>query len=157
MHRKGKRVKTVGLSINDTSFPTGDRRDQCGRCSSTLRFDLGCEQVNIVYRRSREEMPAYPEEIEEALDEGVHIHYLTAPVSIKGEKGRVTGLDCIKTELGDPDASGRRRPVPVEGSEFVIPCDTVIPAIGQKPDLSWAIDEWTFETTRQNTTTYLFF
>jgi len=112
---------------------------------------LGSEEVNIVYRRSREEMPAYPEEIEEALAEGVKIHYLTAPVSMLGDNGRVTGFECIKTELGEPDASGRRRPVPVEGSEFVIACDTVIPAIGQKPDLSWAIDEWAFETTRQNT------
>ncbi len=96
---------------------------------------LGCEQVSMVYRRSREEMPAYAEEIEGALEEGVVIHYLSAPVRVLGEEGRVTGFECIRTELGPPDASGRRRPVPVEGSELVIPCDAVVPAIGQEPDV----------------------
>ena len=98
---------------------------------------LGCEEVTVVYRRSRKEMPAYPEEIEGALEEDVKIHYLTAPVKIHGANGKVTGFECIETELGEPDATGRRRPVPVEGSEFVIECDTVIPAIGQRPDLDW--------------------
>ena len=99
---------------------------------------MGCREVTVVYRRTREEMPAYPEEIEGAISEGVKIHYLTAPVRVVGEDGRVTGFECMRTELGEPDASGRRRPVPVEGSEFVIPCDAIIPAIGQKPDLSFA-------------------
>jgi heterodisulfide reductase subunit A len=112
---------------------------------------LGCEQVSIVYRRSREEMPAYPEEIEGALSEGVEIHYLTAPLGIVGTTGKVSGFECIRTELGHPDESGRRRPVPVEGSEFVIECDAVIPAIGQQPDVDWAVDESGLETTRRNT------
>ena len=112
---------------------------------------LGTEEVHIVYRRSRQEMPAYPEEIEEALAEGVKINYLTAPVSVQGTDGKVTGFECIKTELGPPDASGRRRPVPVEGSEFVIPCDTVIPAIGQRTDVSWAMDGSALELSRRNT------
>jgi heterodisulfide reductase subunit A len=102
---------------------------------------LGSEEATIVYRRSREEMPAYEEEVEAALAEGVKIHYLTAPVRIQGAEGRVTGFECIKTELGSPDASGRRRPVPVEGSEFVIECDAVMMAIGQRPELGWAGDE----------------
>ena len=101
---------------------------------------LGCEEVTVVYRRSREEMPAYAEEIEGALAEGVKIHYLTAPVGVLGSNGKVTGLHCIKTELGAPDATGRRRPVPVEGSEFVIDCDAIIPAIGQRPKVDWAAD-----------------
>jgi heterodisulfide reductase subunit A len=96
---------------------------------------LGCQKVTMVYRRSREEMPAYAEEIEGALEEGVAIHYLSAPVKIHGMAGHVSGFECIRTELGPPDASGRRRPVPVEGSEFIIPCDAVIPAIGQEPDV----------------------
>ncbi|MBW1774070.1 MAG: FAD-dependent oxidoreductase [Deltaproteobacteria bacterium] len=96
---------------------------------------LGSREVSIVYRRSRKEMPAYPEEIEEALEEGIKIHYLTAPLGIRGSKGKVTGFECIETRLGPPDDSGRRRPVPVKGSEFLIRCDTVIPAIGQRPDL----------------------
>ncbi|MBW1801954.1 MAG: FAD-dependent oxidoreductase, partial [Deltaproteobacteria bacterium] len=102
---------------------------------------LGCEEVTVVYRRSHQEMPAYPEEIEGALDEGVKIHYMTAPVKIIGAEGKVTGFECIQTELGKPDASGRRRPVPVEGSEFVIECDAIIPAIGQRPDMDWAQNE----------------
>jgi heterodisulfide reductase subunit A len=112
---------------------------------------LGCEQVSIVYRRSREEMPAYPEEIEGALSEGVEIHYLTAPLGIVGTNGKVSGFECIQTELGPPDESGRRRPVPVEGSEFVIDCDAVIPAIGQQPEVDWAVDEDGLEITRRNT------
>jgi len=98
---------------------------------------LGTGDVHVVYRRSREEMPAYPEEIEASLEEGIHISYLTAPVRVAGDHGKVTGLECIKTRLGEPDASGRRRPVPVEGTEFVIPCDAVIQAIGQRPDVEW--------------------
>jgi len=112
---------------------------------------LGTEEVHIVYRRSREEMPAYQEEIEEALAEGVKINYLTAPVRIQGTNGKVTGFECIKTELGPPDASGRRRPVPVEGSEFIVQCDTVIPAIGQQPDVSWAMNGSAIETSRRST------
>ncbi|MBI4776522.1 MAG: FAD-dependent oxidoreductase [Deltaproteobacteria bacterium] len=99
---------------------------------------LGSDEVTIVYRRSRDEMPAYPEEIEGALAEGVKMHFLTAPIRIQGSNGGTTGLECLKTELSTPDASGRRRPVPVEGSEFVIDCDVVIPAIGQMPDVKWA-------------------
>jgi heterodisulfide reductase subunit A len=98
---------------------------------------LGAENVTVVYRRSEREMPAYPEELQGAREEGIEISYLTAPVRIHSQEGRVTGFECIRTELGKPDASGRRRPVPVEGSEFVIACDAVIPAIGQKMDVSW--------------------
>lgn len=111
---------------------------------------LGCETVSIVYRRTRGEMPAFEEEIEEALVEGVQIHFLTAPVRVVGEQGRVTGLECIRTELGPPDESGRRRPVPVEGSETVIPCDCLIPAIGQQMDPS-CLEGCPAETTRRGT------
>lgn len=97
---------------------------------------LGCTDVNIVYRRSRAEMPANPEEIEDAEKERVTMHYQVAPVRIVGENGRVTGMEVIRQELGEPDASGRRRPVPVEGSEYIIPADVIVPAISQKPDLS---------------------
>ena len=99
---------------------------------------LGCNSVTVVYRRTRNEMPAYPEEIEDALEEGIKIHYLTAPLKVVGVEGRVNGLECIKTRLGQPDESGRRRPMPVEGSEFVIECDAVIGAIGQRIDVDWA-------------------
>lgn len=86
--------------------------------------------VTIAYRRSRNEMPAYEEEVVAAIEEGVNIQYLAAPVEVLGN-GKVTGLKCIRMELGPPDQTGRRRPVPVEGSEFVIDADAVVPAIGQ--------------------------
>jgi heterodisulfide reductase subunit A len=114
---------------------------------------LGAEKVTVVYRRSEQEMPAYPEELEGAREEGIDFSYLTAPVSIKRQDGRVTGFECIRTELGPPDASRRRRPVPVEGSEFVIACDAVIPAIGQKMDLSWSAAEPDLKRTSRNTFT----
>jgi NADH-quinone oxidoreductase subunit F len=97
---------------------------------------LGAEEVHIVYRRQKEQMPANPAEIEAAIEEGIHLDYLTSPIKILGENNRVVGMECLKNELGEPDASGRRRPVPVEGSEFVIECDVIIPAISQQPDLS---------------------
>ena len=92
---------------------------------------LGAEQVRIVYRRSRTEMPARLEEIHHAEEEGLEFHFLTAPVRCIGnEDGWVTDMECIRMELGEPDASGRRRPVPVPESEFIIPCDLVVIAIG---------------------------
>ena len=97
---------------------------------SALR--LGAEKISILYRRTREEMPAYEEEIECALDEGVELQELVAPKRILGKGGRVSGIEMLRMRLTDIDESGRRRPVPIDGSEFVINCDTVIPAIGQK-------------------------
>jgi len=97
---------------------------------------LGSREVFILYRRSRQEMPAAEEEIEDAEAEGIEIRYLAAPNAIKGKDGKVSSIECIKMELTEPDESGRRRPVPVQGSEFSIDIDTVIPAIGQSPDIS---------------------
>ncbi|MCA1785580.1 MAG: FAD-dependent oxidoreductase, partial [Desulfobacteraceae bacterium] len=93
----------------------------------------GCE-VTLVYRRTRQEMPAYADEIQGALQEGITILELANPVTLQGDQGKITRVVCVKNELGPPDDSGRRRPVPVEGSEFILPCDTLIPAIGQYPD-----------------------
>jgi len=93
---------------------------------------LGDKKVRILYRRSRAEMPADPSEIEQALEEGVEINYLVTPTQIKRENSRLT-MTCIKMELGEPDASGRRIPVPIKGSEFNKKYDTVISAIGQIP------------------------
>ena len=94
---------------------------------------LGAE-VTLVYRRSRAEMPARAEEIEHAEEEGIKFELLTNPVEILGENGAVTGMKCVRMELGEPDASGRRRPVPVEGSEFTVDCDEVIVALGTTPN-----------------------
>ena len=112
---------------------------------------LGAENVTVVYRRSEREMPAYPEELQGAREEGIEFSYLTAPVSIHRQDGEVTGFECIRTKLGPPDAGGRRRPVPVEGSEFVIGCDAVISAIGQKIDVSWTAAAPDLKLTSRNT------
>ncbi|MHC1636012.1 MAG: NAD(P)-binding protein, partial [Candidatus Methanospirareceae archaeon] len=101
---------------------------------SALR--LGSDVV-ILYRRSREEMPARAEEVEAAEEEGVKIEFLVAPKRIIGEDGKVKGIECIRMKLGEPDETGRRRPIPIEGSEFTIDVDTVIPAIGQSSALAF--------------------
>ncbi len=96
---------------------------------------LGAKHSIIVYRRSREEMPARTEEIHHAEEEGIEFQLLSAPVRILGDKsGRVKGLECLRMELGEPDASGRRRPVPVIGSEYVIDVDTVVVSVGNGPN-----------------------
>jgi len=105
--------------------------------SARTAIRLHCEKVHILYRRSLEEMPANPEEVTEAREEGVDIDYLAAPVRIVGQQGKVIGVECIRMRLGEPDKSGRRRPIPIEGSEFFVEADTVIVAVGQRPDLSF--------------------
>jgi glutamate synthase (NADPH/NADH) small chain len=103
--------------------------------SARTSLRLGAEKVYLVYRRSREEMPAREEEIENAFEEGIEPRLLTNPIRILGdEKGWVKGLECVQMELTEPDDSGRRRPVPVEGSEHVIDVDMVVVAIGQGPN-----------------------
>lgn len=120
--RIGKRVCVVGAG-------------NVAMDSARTALRLGAEDVQIVYRRSRQEMPARIEEIENAEEEGVKLNLLTNPVEIVGdEQGIVKKMVCQRMELGEPDASGRRRPVPVEGSEFEIETDTVVVAIGQGPN-----------------------
>ena len=100
--------------------------------AATIAKRLGAERVTMIYRRSRAEMTAYDFEVKFVQNEGVDIRLTTQPIEILGEGGRVTGIRCVRTELGEPDASGRRSPRPVPGSEFVLPCDQVIKAIGQE-------------------------
>jgi len=120
--RVGKKVAVIG---------GGNVAMDSARCS--LR--LGAEEVWIVYRRSRKEMPARLEEVENAEEEGIKFKFLTTPVRFLGdESGWVTGMECIAMRLGEPDESGRRRPIPIEGSEFVMDVDTVVIAIGQTPN-----------------------
>lgn len=96
---------------------------------------LGAKKVTILYRRTANEMPAIKEEVHHAIEEGVNFQFLTAPVEfIKGKDGKLKSVKCIKMELGEPDDSGRRRPVPIKGSEFEIKTDTIIKAIGSKPE-----------------------
>ncbi len=98
---------------------------------------LGPSSVTVIYRRSEEEMPAHHKEVEEAKNEGVNFLFLTSPKRFIGENGKLTSIECIKMSLGQPDESGRRRPMPVEGSEFTVPVDSVILAIGEAPDTSF--------------------
>jgi len=120
--RIGKKVAVIG---------GGNVAMDSARCS--LR--LGADEVYIVYRRSKEELPARAEEVENAEEEGVIFRLLNNPTKFIGdESGWVKAMECIKMKLGEPDASGRRRPVPIEGSEFIMDVDTVIIAIGQTPN-----------------------
>jgi glutamate synthase (NADPH/NADH) small chain len=116
----GKRVATIGGgNVAMDSARTAKR--------------LGAESSVIVYRRTRQEMPARAEEIHHAEEEGIGFEFLVAPVEVVGtEKKWVSGLKCIRMTLGEPDASGRAKPVPVPGSEFVLPCDVVVVAIGTR-------------------------
>ena len=117
----GKKVIVIG---------GGNTAMDCARTA----VRLGAEDVQIVYRRTEAEITALPEEIHEAKEEGVVFTMLTSPKSFQGESGRLCRVECLKNELGEPDASGRRRPVAVEGSQFLIEADTVILAVGQQPD-----------------------
>jgi RnfABCDGE-type electron transport complex B subunit len=110
--------------------------------SARTALRRGAESVTIMYRRTAEEMPANREETKEAKSEGVKILYLAQPKrAIPGENGRVVELEYLRMELGEPDQSGRRRPTPIEGSETRIPADTVISAIGQKPNTECLYDD----------------
>jgi NADPH-dependent glutamate synthase beta subunit-like oxidoreductase/formate hydrogenlyase subunit 6/NADH:ubiquinone oxidoreductase subunit I/ferredoxin len=129
-------------------------------CRTAVR--MGAAEVTCLYRRSRKEMPAHHTEVDEAEEEGVRLELLTAPVKIlTSDDGRVVGIEMLRMELGEPDASGRRRPVPIEGSNYIVECDQVITAIGQFPKLDgtseeqgvkrtkWKtidVDEWTYQT-----------
>ncbi len=122
-------------SVGDRVVVVGGGNVAMDAARTALRF--GAKKVTVVYRRSRAEMPANPWEIEEAEEEGVEFHFLAAPVSVKAEGNRAAALVCNKMRLGEPDKSGRRRPEPVPGSEFEIPADAIIPAIGQTMDVGF--------------------
>lgn len=130
-----KRLNTGGdVQIGERVAVIGGGNTAIDVARSAVR--LGAH-VQILYRRTREEMPAIPDEVEEALAEGVELHPLLAPLAIHGREGRGHELELIRMELGEPDESGRRRPVPIEGSNHRIAFDTVITAIGERPDLSF--------------------
>ena len=112
---------------------------------------LGAKEVNILYRRSRDELPANSWEIEAAEKEGIKLQLLTAPVEVVVEDGHVRGVKCQKMELGEPDASGRRRPIPIKDSEFVIPADTMIAAVAQAPEISFLDESHGLEVTAKGT------
>lgn len=131
-------LKAVGLGesieIGNSVAVIGGGNAAIDAARTSLR--LGADTVSILYRRTRDEMPAFDEEIEGALEEGITIRFLVSPVEVLSVNGRTTGLKCIETILGEPDSSGRRRALPIEGSEFIFEAETVISAIGQRADLS---------------------
>jgi len=112
---------------------------------------LGAEEVNIYYRRSRSEMPVTEVEYDETVAEGIKVNFLVSPTRIVNSNWRATGLQCIQMRLGEPDGQGRRRPVPITGSEFFVEADTVIAAVGQAPDLSFLPPDSALERTRWET------
>jgi NADH-quinone oxidoreductase subunit F len=116
--------------------------------ASRTSLRLGAGEVSIFYRRSREEMPVTEVEYNEALAEGVEVNFLVSPTRIESQNWKVVGLQCTHMKLGEPDASGRRRPVPISGSEFFAQADTVIAAVGQAPDLSFLPPDSALERTR---------
>ena len=124
----------------DTPIKVGERVAVIGggnvaMDSARTALRLGAKEVSIVYRRSREELPARREEVLHAEEEGVQFQFLTSPVKYSGDdQACVTSMTCIRYKLGEPDASGRRRPIAIPGSEFEMPIDTVVVAIGQGPN-----------------------
>jgi len=135
----GKRVAVIG---------GGNVAMDSARCA--LR--LGAKEVYVVYRRSEAEMPARREEVENAMEEGIIFKFLTNPTGFLGDgRGWVSAMECIQMELGEPDDSGRRRPVPIAGSDFVIKVDTVVVALGTTPNPLIASTTPGLETTRRGT------
>ena len=112
--------------------------------------DKGCKKVSIFYRRTKAEMPALAEEVDAAIDEGVDVQFLVAPVKVLTENGRAKAIECVRMRLGDKDASGRRRPVPIEGSNFVHELDTLILAISERPDTSYIGERDIIRLDREN-------
>ena len=126
----------------------GNAAVDAARMARRLR---GCEKISLFYRRTRAEMPAFKDEVDAAIEEGVDMVYLTAPTKILTRDGKLTGLECIRMELGEPDASGRRKPVPVAGTEFVTDLDSVIVAIGEQVDISRMVEGSGVRTTDRGT------
>ncbi|MCX7857122.1 MAG: FAD-dependent oxidoreductase [Deltaproteobacteria bacterium] len=120
----GKRCVVIG---------GGNTAVDCAR----VALRLGAQDVKIVYRRSREEMPASEEEIDDLIEEGVKIEFLTSPKRFIGRNGKVSEIECVRMELGEPEKDGRRKPIEIVGSNFMMPVDTVIVAVGQIPDTSF--------------------
>ncbi len=149
-------VQTVVTSGGNGAPTVGDRTIVIGGGNVAIdaartALRLGAKEVKILYRRSKDEMPANPWEIEAAEREGIEIQILTAPIEVVTEENRVKGVKCVKMELGEPDSSGRRRPIPIQDSEFIIPADTMIAAVAQAPEISFLEDTHGLQVTPKGT------
>jgi formate dehydrogenase major subunit len=128
------------LKIDSRVAVVGGGNTAMDAARSSLR--LGAKEVFILYRRTREEMPVDPRELEQVEEEGIKIHYLTQPIRVLSIDGiRASGVRCIRNRMGEPEKDGRRRPIPIEGSEFDIDIDLLIPAVSQSPDISFLPEE----------------
>ncbi len=132
---KGEKLATGNVGV------VGGGNSAVDAARTALR-QPGVKNVTILYRRTREEMPAFADEVEAAIEEGVKLVTLVTPIEVLSEKGRLTGLVCITNTLGEPDSSGRRRPVPVDGSEHVVALDTLIVAISESAELDRLVEGW---------------
>jgi len=137
------------VDLGNKTIVVGGGNAAIDSARSALRS--GVKDVTILYRRSYEEMPADRDELKEAQTEGIKINYLAMPVRIIGRDGEIQALECIKTKLGEPDESGRRRPIPIEGSDFIMNISSIISAVGQRPDLSWNQEGLSFNLSPENT------
>lgn len=136
----GERVAVIGGGNTAIDAARVARRLYTATDVARVARRLGAGSVILVYRRSREEMPAVWDEVRGAEKEGIEIMFLAAPTRVIAEEGRVSKLECCRMALGEPDVSGRRRPIPIEDSEFIVEVDTIIPALGQAPNLDFAKD-----------------
>jgi len=135
----GKRVGVIG---------GGNAAVDAARVAARIK---GCEKVFIIYRRTINEMPAIKEEVDAAIEEKIEMQLLTAPTKILTKDGKITGIECVKMRLGEMDESGRKRPIPIKGSEFVVEVDSlIVVAIGEQPDVSF-LDGNKFEISKHNT------
>ena len=146
-------LKNVQMRINPNIYGrvvvVGGGNTAIDAARTSLR--LGAKEVILLYRRTRNEIPANKAEVEAAEHEGVKMEFLAAPVRVNVESKRLSSIDCIRMELGEPDASGRRRPVEIKGSEYSLPCDWVISAIGQEADLVGVKEDTTIKVTKWKT------
>jgi len=128
------------LKVDERVAVVGGGNTAMDAARSSLR--LGAREVSILYRRTREEMPVDPRELEEVEEEGIQVNFLTQPIQVLSKDGtNVSGVRCIRNRLGEPEKDGRRRPIPLEGTEFDIDIDLLVPAVSQSPDISFLPDE----------------
>jgi NADH-quinone oxidoreductase subunit F len=140
--------KKVSIGKNVGIIGGGNAAIDAARTAARIK---DCNKVLIIYRRTRKEMPAFEEEISAAIEEGIEIQFLTAPTKIITKNGKITGVECTRMKLGEVDENGRRKPIPIVGSELVINLDTLIVAIGEDPDLSFLNEKNKIEVSKRGT------
>jgi heterodisulfide reductase subunit A len=139
----------IAQPIGDNVAVVGGGNTAIDAARTALRS--GAKEVTILYRRTRKEMPADEAEIEAAEEEGIKIEYLTAPTQVLGDDGKLKAITCIRMELGEPDSSGRRRPIPIENSDYDLAINTIIIAVSQSPEIDFVDEDTEFKLSKWNT------